>query len=107
MSQDLDLPSLAVEASQLQGVSQDGVEQVGEQPVDLPGAMEPVLDHPHGEGIALAESDQVAAVGELAQAALADALFGAPEQVDAGLGEGLPEQLGGEAPIGEQEHARA
>jgi hypothetical protein len=100
-SEDLDLPAFAVEAGQLQSVGRAGVEQAGEQAVDLLGAVEPVLDDPDGEGFALAEMDQIAAIGQVAEAALADASFGPPEEVYTSLSEGLPERLGGEASIGE------
>src|SRR5438552_5211802 len=86
VSQDLDLPALAVELGQLQRVGRERVEQIGEQAVDLPRALEPVLDDPDRERVTLAESDQIAAVAEVAEAALADALFGPPEEVDTGLG---------------------
>src|SRR3982074_743505 len=105
LAQDLDFPTLAVELGQFQRVGRAGVEQGGEQAVDLSAGLEPVLDDPDREGITPPESDQIAAVGQVADAALADVLLGPPEEVHTGLVEGLPERLGRETSISQQEHA--
>src|SRR6266540_3555482 len=117
----LDLPPLGVQRGQLVGGCHGGVKDRGHQPVAV-GAGAParvgqgVLDHPHGDRVALA------AVGARIQAReprpvrkhLVDrqlggglaAAFDPPHQVRAGPGH-LPPQLGADKqPVGQQQHPR-
>src|SRR5437588_4320298 len=86
--------------------AETGVEQVGDQAVDLGTTSALVFDDPDLDWPALAEVDQVTAVPQLAQVTPSEVVFDPPEQVGTGRGVEQPERLGREAAVGQHDHSR-
>ena len=116
----LDLPALRVGGGEILGGGEVGVEDGGDQAVDLAGlvrirrlaGLQRVLDDAHGDPLAASagagrgQVGQVGALGQFGDHGQPGVGFGPPQQVRPGRGGGGPQLVAQEVAVGQHQHPR-